>query len=106
MLVFSRHLVSAATIYDRAVASPGSLPTLERELGDVPASTFTGAADGLGARLARALPTLATPNPNRPPTLLPAPPQLGSPIPTALGLLVRHDRSPCAARPILPTCLS
>src|SRR3546814_937998 len=45
MLVFSRHLVSAATIYDRAVASPGSLPTLERELGDVADFTFTGRSE-------------------------------------------------------------
>lgn len=77
MLVFSRHLVSAATIYDRAVASPGSLPALERELGDVADFTFTGDADGLGARLARAVRPLAPANLNRPPTLLAAEPQLG-----------------------------
>src|SRR3546814_11428216 len=104
MLVFSRHLVSAATIYDRAVASPGSLPTLERELGDVADFTFTGDAAGLGARLARAVRPLAPANLNRPPTLLAAEPQLGCPHPTPPGLLVGPDRPRCAARPIMLRC--
>jgi UDP-galactopyranose mutase len=52
MLLFTRHLAAAATVYDKTVPTPGRVPVLERELADTADHLFTGETRGLCARLA------------------------------------------------------
>lgn len=77
MLLFSRHLASAITIYDRAVAAPGRVPGLERELMNIADLVFAGETEGLGARLAKLIRPPAPANLNGPPILMTVEPQLG-----------------------------
>ncbi len=53
MLLFTRHLASAATVYDMTVPIPGRVPVLERELRDAADHIFTGDTDGLRASLGK-----------------------------------------------------
>lgn len=75
MLLFTRHLSAAATIYDVTVPVPGGMPMLERELRAAADYIFTGDTKDLRTRLSR----LA-----RPP--MPAPLALVEDVTGALGL--------------------
>lgn len=53
MLLFTRHLDTAATVYDRTVPIAGRVPVLERELSGAADHVFTGDTDALCAALAK-----------------------------------------------------
>jgi UDP-galactopyranose mutase len=77
MLLFTRHLASAATIYDMTVPVPARVPMLERELRSIADHIFTGDTKALGARLAKLARPPAPANFDGPPILLTVEPQLG-----------------------------